>query len=434
MRTDTSTAQAPVAHPAPGHGAARAARGAVLTNYIDQFDIFLPVLALAPAAVAIYGAPNAALASALVFVATLIGRPLGSAIFGPLADRIGRSRTTRISVAGVALVTFAMALVPLDAGHAGLVALVALRFLGGVFIGGGYTAAIPLAMEWAEPRHRGALSGLIMAMSPAANATLAASTLGLLAILGPDAYAGWGWRLPFLAGALLTAALFLYLRLRVEDRDEPRPPAAGVITAAVRGSRGTFVRLFVLMTGLWLFTNIAVALLTPQLGTIIGLDGSAVSFTMLVATIVSAVAMVATGAASTRIGRHRLLFWFGVVAAVAAPLTILGVFRSSGVMLVVLVALLQVITVAAYGPIGAHLAEQFPRTIRATGYGLAYSTSIILPALYPYYLPPVQQLLGVPGASALMLGIGGVLVAIGAWRPRVIDRGPARGRPLRWDA
>lgn len=399
-------------------GAASAARGAVLTNYIDQFDIFLPVLALAPAAATIYGAQHAVTASALVFVATLIARPLGSAVFGPLADRIGRSRTTRISVAGVAATTFAMALVPLETGQAGVIALVALRFFGGVFIGGGYTASIPLAMEWAQPHRRGLVSGLIMAMSPAANATLAAGTLGLLAVVGPDAYAGWAWRIPFLFGALITVALYVYLRLRVEDPATPPTRDAGAITAAVRGSRVVFVRLFVLMTGLWMFTNIAVVLLTSQLGAVVGLDGATVSFTMLVATLVSAVAMIVSGAVSTRVGRDRFLFWFGVMASVVAPVTILGVFRASGAELVVLVVVLQVVTVSAYGPIGAHLAEQFPRSIRATGYGLAYSTSIILPALYPYFVPPIQQLVGVPGASSLLLAVGGVLVAVGAWRPR----------------
>ena len=427
MSAEPGSTVLPGTHPGSGHGtagvgmragAARAARGAVLTNYIDQFDIFLPVLALAPVAATIYGAQHAVMASALVFVATLIARPLGSAVFGPLADRIGRSRTTRISVAGVAAVTFAMALVPLGAGQAGMVAMVALRVLGGVFIGGGYTAAVPLAMEWAQPHRRGLISGLIMAMSPTANATLAAGTLGLLAVLGPEAYAAWGWRVPFAVGALLTAALYIYLRLRVEDHAPPSPPEAGTITAAVRGSRGVFVRLFVLMTGLWLFTNIAVALLTSQLGAVVGLDGTTVSFTMLVATLVSAVAMIIAGAASTRFGRDRSLFWFGVMSSVVAPVTILRVFDASGAELVLLVVVLQVVTVSAYGPIGAHLAEQFPRSIRATGYGLAYSTSIILPALYPYFVPPIQQLIGVPGASALLLAIGGVLIAIGAWRPR----------------
>ena len=75
----------------------------MLGNFVDQFDIFLPVIALAPAAARLYGPGNLTAAVGLVFVATLVGRPIGSAIFGPVADRIGRTATTKVTMAGVAV-------------------------------------------------------------------------------------------------------------------------------------------------------------------------------------------------------------------------------------------------------------------------------------------------------------------------------------------
>jgi hypothetical protein len=79
----------------------------------------------------------------------------------------------------------------------------------------------------------------------------------------------------------------------------------------------------------------------------------------------------------------------------------------------VLVAALQVVTVSGYGPVGAYLAERFPASVRSSGYGVGYSLSIVLPALYPYYLPVLQAALGQQTAIAVLLGLGGVLVFVG---------------------
>ena len=81
--------------------------------------------------------------------------------------------------------------------------------------------------------------------------------------------------------------------------------------------------------------------------------------------------------------------------------------------MVLLTVALQVVTVSAYGPVGAYLVERFPAAVRSSGYGVGYSLSIVLPALYPYYLPALQQMLGRHEAVALLLVFAGLLVAIG---------------------
>src|ERR1700743_1639600 len=82
--------------------ASHAIWGAATGFFVDNYDIFLPVIALAPAMVYFIPAdvpPGiAAVASAMIFATTLIGRPLGAFIFGHFADTIGRKRTTIISV------------------------------------------------------------------------------------------------------------------------------------------------------------------------------------------------------------------------------------------------------------------------------------------------------------------------------------------------
>ncbi|WP_020016084.1 MFS transporter [Promicromonospora sukumoe] len=418
----SSPAGAPGAGGPPHPGAARrAVRGGIGGNYVDQFDIFLPVVALAPASADLFGSDALAANAGLVFVATLLGRPLGAALFGPLADRIGRTSTTRVALAGVALTTLLIALVP---GHevlgAGTLAIVvALRFLGGIFIGGEYTSAIPLAMEWSAPHRRGLLSGTAMSMSPLANATISALVLLLLSVLDPASYSAWGWRLPFLAGAALAGAmLWYYRRGGVADSaawtgtaKRPRP-LRDVLFGAHRRALG---QVLLMMTGLWLLTNMSVPTLATALQGAGELDARAVSFMMMCGTAVSAGTMLALGHVSTSAGRRATLVAAGVVAAVAAPVTYAGVFTTSAVpVTVLLVVALQVVAVSGYGPVGAYLAERFPTAVRSSGYGVGYSLSIVLPALYPYYLPPLQAALGERTAVAALLCLGGVLLATGA--------------------
>jgi len=397
----------------------RAIRGGIFGNFVDQFDIFLPVIALTPAAAEVFGPNNLVGNAGLVFVAALLGRPLGAAIFGPIADRRGRTWTTKVALAGIALTTLLIALVPGYSvlGNGTLFIIVGLRFLGGVFLGGEYTSAVPLAMEWSVPRRRGLASGFIMWMSPWANATIAGIVFVLLSAFSPEMYGAWGWRIPFLLGSALAVAMMAYYRFAVVDS----PVWTGALKARnplkeifVGPHRRALVQVFVLMSGLWLMTYMAIPTLTGELKVASHLSAQAISFTMLCATAVSAVAMLAAGHLSTVLGRRTFFMGFGVLAAVFAPITFLAIFRTNGIPVVlVLVVALQVVTVSGYGPVGAYLAERFPAAVRSSGYGVGYSLSIMLPALYPYYLPVLQAALGQQTAIAALLMLGGVLVFIG---------------------
>lgn len=409
-----------------------AVRAGVVGNYVDQVNIFLPVVALAPALVTLAGPHAGVTSGALVVVATLLGRPVGAMVFGRIADRVGRTRTTQVAIAGTAACSLLIAAVPTHAsiGAFAIGAVVLLRFVGGVFLAGEYTSAIPLAMEWSPPRRRGLVSGLIMSMAPWAQSTIAFATAALLALLGPATYAEWGWRLSFVAGGLASLALLAYYSARVADaphvvrqreQADTRAPASLGLRAVLGGAyAGAFWQMFGLMSGLWLMTNMVVIAATGRLAADHGLDGGEVATVMGVASVAQALVMSTTGHWSTVLGRRRYFVGWGLAAAVLAPLLWLATMTAAVLPFVVGVALLQVVTVCGYGPVGAYLCERFPAHVRSTGYGTAYSLSIVVPALWPWWLPRLEPLLGHDGAVVAVLVVGGLLVAgCGALGPRL---------------
>ncbi|MEO9247171.1 MFS transporter [Citricoccus nitrophenolicus] len=440
--TAAATAPAAVVH-LPPEGKA-ALRAGVVGNWIDNIHVFLPLTALAPAMLVLAGPAAAASTGALIVIAMLLGRPIGGVVFGRIADRLGRTRTTRIAIAGTALCALAIAATPtheiLGVGTIGLI--LALRFLCGIFVAGEYSAAIPLAMEWSAPRRRGLMSGLILSMAPWAQATIAFSVAGLLALIGPEAYADWGWRLLFVLGALLSVGMLVYYSRQVTDapvfhRSRQRAAEAerAEQTEAPEGLAGrgapsqkpglrqllagrwarAFWQVFVLMTGLWLLTNTTVLLLTDRLATDSPLDPTAVPVVMGIASVAQAVMMALAGHLSTRVGRRRVFVLWGVAAGVAGPLVWwLAVHSPTLATAAACAAVLQVITVSAYGPVSAYLSERFPTEVRSTGYGSGYSLSLILPALYPFYLPALEAGLGRHGSVMALVALGGVLLVLGA--------------------
>ncbi|MFX0537125.1 MFS transporter [Ornithinimicrobium sp. Y1847] len=411
-----------------------ALRGGVVGNYVDQLHIFLPLVALAPALGTLAGPHATAGTGALVVLAMLLGRPVGGMIFGAIADRWGRTRTTRLAIAGTAACSFGIAAVPSHEviGPLAITLVLLLRFVGGVFIAGEYSAAIPLAMEWSRPRRRGLFSGLIMSMAPWAQATIAFVTGVLLVVLGQDAYAAWGWRMSFVAGGLASVAMLIYYRRNVTDapvfRAAQRVEGEGSAGAGGQGGgvarprlvevmfgwyRSAFWTMFGLMTGLWFLTQMTVIALPGWLREQVGLDATQVSWAMGIAAVGQAIVMSLTGHLSTLTGRRRFYLLWGTLAAFAGPAVFWWTIGQRDLALVAVGAVvLQAVTVTAYGPIGAYLSERLTTAVRSTGYGTAYSLSIVVPALFPFYLPPLQEIFGDLAPVLAMIVLGGVIVVI----------------------
>jgi MFS family permease len=404
--------------------------GGAFGFFVDMYDVYLPTIALTPALV--YFVPKglspttASIIAAMVFVATLVGRPLGSVIFGRLADRVGRRRVTLWSIGGCGVTTFLIAVMP--GYHAwGLVAvsiLILLRLVDGVFLGGGYTGAVPLAMETAGNNRRGLYGGLVSLGFPLAYCAISLLTFVTLQFApaeGPgSAYVQWGWRIPFLVGAALSVVFLVYYSRTVKESPlwSATSKRSNPVKTVVFGSaRNQFWQVFVLMTGVWFASNMASALLPASLGTQTTLSPTQITGVLVVAQFVHAGCFPLFGMLVDRVGRRPFFVacGFGVGVVCAASFAYLaGGNRSGLVPLFLLTLLIRVSGASMFAITPSYICERFPAAVRGSGFGLGYSMPLLVTAGYAYYQGWLANLMPLAWTPVVLLVLGGVLIAVGA--------------------
>jgi MFS family permease len=410
--------------------ARRAVWAACFGFFVDMFDVYLPIAVLGPALAYFIPAGLSGAAQAtifyVVFAVTLIGRPLGAAIFGHFGDRMGRRQTTLISVAGFGIVTLVIAALPGYAawGNAAIAILVVLRLLDGIFIGGEYTAANPLAMEYSPKEKRGLYAAFIHIGYPAALvcvSLLATVMLKFAPSGGPgSAYAVWGWRIPFVIGALLSGLLFFcYYHLVPESElwRSAKKSAAPLKELFSGPDLRRVGQLFVVMTGAWLTLNATVGAFPGVINTVLGVESSGVNTGTLIGAAISAAIYPLLGLLSQKFGRRTTIAMIGLVnlapACTLYYILVAGAYRDP-ISLVALVASIVVLSLPVWAVHTPYLAESFRTEIRSSGYGISYSLATILPGLYSFYMLGLAKLMPYQFGPIVLLALGGALLSIGA--------------------
>jgi MFS family permease len=407
--------------------------GAQVGLFIDMFDVYLPIIVLAPAAAFFEptGISESAsrILTALIFVATLLGRPLGALVFGYLADRTGRRRTTIISLAGFGFCTLAIGLLPgfQTLGLTSVVLLIALRFLDGIFLGGQYTAATPLALEQSPKARRGLNGAIIMTGFPLAYCAIALLTFGLLLVIPAGSptspYVQWGWRIPFLIGAALAFVWAWWYARNVRESEAwtankktaaQRSPLAELMSGSnLRG----FLQIFVLMSGIWLAFNMIGAVLPGVLRTTAELSSVQSTLVLVIAYAVLAVGYLGAGTVAQKFGRKPFFLVQGAATAVVAPFLfwLIANGRVQGVVPVALVVVLLVlVVVSTYAVVSTYIIERFHVGVRSSGYGLGYTTAVIIPSFYAFYQAGLSEIMPYELTPLVLLCLGGLLIILGA--------------------
>lgn len=150
-----------------------------------------------------------------------VSRPLGGVIFGHFGDRVGRKGMLMLTLVIMGGSTVLMGLLPTynQIGILAPILLISLRVLQGIGLGGEWGGAVLMTYEYAEKHNRCLISGLTQ-MGLALGMFLASGTIGLLSmLLSEEAFFAWGWRVPFLASAILVVVGW-YIRTSVMETPE----------------------------------------------------------------------------------------------------------------------------------------------------------------------------------------------------------------------
>src|SRR5829696_1362994 len=415
--------------------ARHAVRGAWMGFFVDMFDIYLPIVVLAPAII-YFVSPQmneatTAIVNGSIFAATLLGRPIGAFIFGHLGDTIGRRRTTIIAVS---------AFLPGYAqwGIAAAIIFIVLRFSDGIFLGGEYTAASPLAMEYSPKEKRGFLGALIMTGYPLAYATISLITLILVQIIPAGGlnspYVQWGWRIPFVIGALMAFALVYYYVTSVAESEvfeaaaesESEGGSRSPIIELFKGPNlSSFLQVFVLMSGFWLTLYTAAAMLPGLLTSELKLSPTNLTITLVIAYVILAAAYIAAGVISQRIGRRLFLIAASVIMATVGTFlyyVLVGTTPQNLFAVIVLVTIVTVLITWVWALATVYINERFHTGVRASGFGIGYSLAVIPPAFYAFYQSGLASFMPFKYTPLPLLVIGALLILIGAvWGPETKD-------------
>ena len=374
---------------------------------IEFFDFFIYGTAAALAFPTVFfpalGNAAASVASLATLGVAFVARPVGAVVCGHFGDRLGRKNTLIATLLLMGIATVLIGLIPPagSIGAAAPIALTVLRFLQGLALGGEWAGATLLAAEYAPPHRRG-LYAVFPQLGPALGFGLASATFLIVDLAigsGSAAFLEYGWRIPFVASAVLVL-IGLYVRLAVAETPAFRQHLANLAEQAELDKRageqpkpqslplGAVLReqwreVFLgggLLTILLALFYVATVYLTAYGTSAAGphLSRPAVFVLGILASAVLAVTTVTAGVLSDRVGRRKTItIAFAVTVPVVLVLFIWLSGRSATAFAVTLAGMLGVYGIA-YGPVGAYLPELFRTEYRYTGAGLAYNLGGIL--------------------------------------------------------
>jgi SHS family lactate transporter-like MFS transporter len=359
---------------------------------LDAFDFFLLVFVLKDIALEFNtDVTNVTFAILL----TLAMRPIGAYLFGRAADRWGRRPTLMVDVLLYSIIEFASGFSP------NLTALLVLRAIFGIAMGGEWGVGASLTMESIPPHARGFVSGLLQSGYPTGY-FLASIVYGVL-------FHYIGWRGMFMVG-VIPALLVFYIRRRVPESPSWTPTTAGSNTMAILKSHWRFgIYAVLLMTAFNFFSHGTQDLYPTFLQVQHGFSPHEVGLIAVIYNIGAIIGGVSFGALSERFGRRRMIIIASLLSLAVIPL---WAFASRAVWLAAGAFLMQVMVQGAWGVIPVHLNELSPDDARGTFPGFVYQLGNLIASINATLQAGIAERYGGDYALALAAVVGTVAVAI----------------------
>lgn len=315
-----------------------------------------------------------------VFALGFLARPIGGIILGHIGDRFGRKPALIFSVTMMGVGTTAIGLLPTHAeiGVMAAFLLVGLRILQGLSVGGEYPGSIVFLAEHSSNERRGYNSSWPMFGSVVGFLVGSAFASLLSNILGDEAFAAWGWRLPFLFGAVIAVCAVVFRRHMSEPPGikNAMPKNSIPIIMAIRGHWKAIVRIICLSlvnaVGFYLLWVYAISYLTVRMhvSTTQALDINTFSLLAMLPAITLFAIL------SDRIGRKPLLYFVAIGTLIFAwPLWWLIHHQTFGMILAGQIGF-AVLFGAGYAGLSAIMVEILPSAVRCSASALGYNLSM----------------------------------------------------------
>lgn len=388
MNANASTVAAGAAAETHDRGALRRVlTSAALGQFVEWYDFV--VYAYSAAIIAKLFFPNsdptaALLSTFAVYAVGFVMRPLGGFVFGSLGDRIGRRRVLSFVILMMGAATIAIGLLPTyqQVGILAPILLVVCRLIQGLSAAGETVGSNAFVAEHAPAERRGLYVAFTYSFANLPPIVAALLVLFLTNAMTGEAYASWGWRIPFLIGGPL-ALIGLYIRRRVDESpaftatQAARRVTSSPIADAVRDQKKAMGFSFALAAFSSLGFYTLAGYFVSYLVATVKLDSNSALISNSVALFVAFLAMIAGGALSDRLGRKPVLLAGLAASALAAipayQLAAQGTLASA----IAGQGLLALACGLFWGPVGIALLELFPTRTRfsasAISYNLAYT-------------------------------------------------------------
>ncbi|MEI2314911.1 MFS transporter [Bacillus paramobilis] len=323
--------------------------------------------------------------TAAIFAVGFLMRPIGSLLMGRYADRHGRRAALTLSITVMAGGSLIIACTPSyeSIGIMAPIILVLARLLQGLSLGGEYGTSATYLSEMASSGRRGFYSSFQYVTLVAGQMVALGVQIVLQQLLTEPDMKAWGWRIPFIIGAMGAVAV-LWLRRTMDESEQfaniksQKRESAGTVRALMKHPKAVLTVVGLTLGGTVAFYTYTTYLQKFMVNTV-GLPKEVVSWINFVALLIFVVLQPIAGLLSDKIGRRPLLMAFGILGTLLTAPIFFFMEKTTEPIVAFLLMMVGLIIVTGYTSINAIVkAELFPTEIRALGVGLPYALTVAI--------------------------------------------------------
>ncbi|GAA1506672.1 MFS transporter [Sphaerisporangium rubeum] len=389
----------------------RAVTSSFLGSVVEYYDFLLYATASAVVFSKVFFSTldplNATLASFGTFATGYLARPLGGVLFGHFGDRLGRKRMLVITMILMGVASTLIGLLPTYAaiGVLAPVALVVLRVLQGIAVGGEWGGAVLMSAEHATTR-RGLWASFTSAGAPFGMVLSTGALTLTAATLSEAAFLSWGWRIPFLMSVVLLG-IGLFVRLRVEETPVFEAERSRATRVPLLDVLRNHPKALLLGAGVGLAAFVAQGTLTTYLiayGVRTGFTRQTVLNGLTLSSALAVIGIIGWAALSDRVGRRPVVL-AGAVLMAAFGFVLFPMVNTGNAALLTIALILgqSVLHPMMFGPLAALYTELFATRSRYTGASLGYQIAGLGAGLGPLLFAQIDASSG--GTSTTTISV-----------------------------